>query len=69
MNIGRFVVRSVVSGFLGGLVTMAAFYLVASATGELSSGIHSRAALILLLGPVAMVVAFRLLARAGFPRP
>ena len=68
-NIGRFVVRLIVSWFLGGLVTIAAFYLVASATGELASGIHSSAALILLLGPVAMTITFRLLGRAGFPPP
>lgn len=67
MSIGRFVVRLIVSWFLGGLVTIAAFYLVAAATGGLASGIHSSAALILLLGPVAIVAAFRLLARAGFP--
>jgi hypothetical protein len=67
LNIGRFVVRLIVSWFLGGLVTAAAFWLVASATGQLAYGIHSGAAAVLLLFPVAVIVAFRLLARAGFP--
>lgn len=68
MNIGPLMVRLIVSWFLGGIVTGAAFYLVALTTDQLADGIHSSAAVVLLLAPVAVVVVFRLLVRAGFPR-
>ena len=67
MNIGRFIVRMIVSWFLGGIATGAAFCLVALATGQLAYGIHSSVAAVLLVFPVFVIVACRVLARTGFP--
>jgi len=67
MNTGRFIIRLIGAWIFGGAATALLFVGVAWATGQLSRGIHSNAAFVLFLFPVALLVAFWLLARAGFP--
>lgn len=67
MKTGPFIVRLVAAWILGGAATVLLFFGVAWATRQSSLGIHSNAAFVLFLFPVALVAAFRLLARAGFP--
>ena len=67
MNAGRFIIRLIVAWIVGGVVAGALFFVVAWAIGQLSSGIHSNAAFVLLLFPVLLGIVFWLLVRADFP--
>jgi hypothetical protein len=67
MKVGRFIIRLIVSYLIGGVATWLLFVVVAWLTGQLPSGIHSNAAFVLLLLPVAWGTAFWWLARVGFP--
>ena len=69
MSIGRVIVRLIAACIGGGVATCALFLLVAWISGQLPSGIHSTAAFVLFLAPVAVGVVFWLLGRANFPEP
>jgi hypothetical protein len=60
-------IRLVISYVLGGAATWLLFVGVSAAIGELSSGIHSDAGIVLLAFPFAWAGAYRLLVRSGFP--
>ena len=67
VNVGRALIRLIVAWIAAGIVTGALFFVIAWATGQLSSGIHSNAAFVLLLFPVLLGIVFWLLVRADFP--